>query len=47
MIKSKDFDLKIKGSDTKSFELITTAFKEKREELQENKKYYWRLATAN
>ena len=35
--KIKDFDLKIKGSDTKSFELITTAFKEKREELQENK----------
>jgi len=35
--KIKDFDLKIKGSDTKSFELITTAFKEKREELQESK----------
>ncbi|MDG1452276.1 MAG: hypothetical protein P8Q33_05800, partial [Polaribacter sp.] len=27
----------IKGSDTKSFELITTAYKEKREELQETK----------
>ena len=27
----------IKGSDTKSFELITTAYKEKREELQESK----------
>ncbi len=35
--KIKDFDLKIKGSDTKSFELITTAFKEKRAELQESK----------
>jgi uncharacterized hydrophobic protein (TIGR00271 family) len=32
-----DFQLKIKGSDTKSFELITTAYKEKREELQESK----------
>ena len=32
-----DFKLKIKGSDTKSFELITTAYKEKREELQESK----------
>lgn len=29
--------LKIKGSDTKSFDLITTAYKEKREELQESK----------
>jgi uncharacterized hydrophobic protein (TIGR00271 family) len=36
-IKIKDFNLKIKGSDTKSFELITTAYKEKREELQESK----------
>lgn len=27
----------VKGSDTKSFELITTAYKEKREELQESK----------
>ncbi|KOY50866.1 DUF389 domain-containing protein [Polaribacter dokdonensis] len=35
-IKIKDFDIKIKGSDTKSFELITTAYKEKREELQES-----------
>ncbi|WP_397447287.1 DUF389 domain-containing protein [Polaribacter sp. R77954] len=35
--KIKDFQLKIKGSDTKSFELITTAYKEKREELQESK----------
>lgn len=33
-----DFTLKIKGSDTKSFELITTAYKEKRQELQESKK---------
>jgi len=33
----KDFLIKIKGSDTKSFELITTAYKEKREELQESK----------
>jgi uncharacterized hydrophobic protein (TIGR00271 family) len=33
-----DFKLRIKGSDTKSFELITTAYKEKREELQESKK---------
>ncbi|MCG1035657.1 DUF389 domain-containing protein [Polaribacter sargassicola] len=36
--KIKDFKIKIKGSDTKSFELITTAYKEKREELQESKK---------
>lgn len=35
--KIKDFQIKIKGSDTKSFELITTAYKEKREELQESK----------
>jgi biopolymer transport protein ExbB/TolQ len=35
--KIKDFQLKIKGSDTKSFELITTAYKEKREELHESK----------
>lgn len=35
--KIKDFTIKIKGSDTKSFELITTAYKEKREELQESK----------
>jgi uncharacterized hydrophobic protein (TIGR00271 family) len=33
----KDFNIKIKGSDTKSFELITTAYNEKREELQESK----------
>lgn len=32
-----EFKLKIKGSDTKSFALITTAYKEKREELQESK----------
>ena len=32
-----EFKLKIKGSDTKSFALITTAYKEKREELQERK----------
>ena len=31
------FILKIKGSDTKSFELITTAYQEKREELQQSK----------
>lgn len=35
--KIKDFNIKIKGSDTKSFELITTAYKEKREELQQSK----------
>lgn len=35
--KIKDFKIKIKGSDTKSFELITTAYTEKREELQESK----------
>ncbi|WP_405606916.1 DUF389 domain-containing protein [Polaribacter sp. Asnod1-A03] len=34
----KDFKIKIKGSDTKSFELITTAYKEKRQELEESKK---------
>ena len=33
----KDFKLEIKGSDTKSFELITTAYTEKRQELQESK----------
>ncbi|TXD54476.1 MULTISPECIES: DUF389 domain-containing protein [unclassified Polaribacter] len=33
----KEFKLEIKGSDTKSFEIITTAYKEKREELQETK----------
>ena len=33
----KDVKINIKGSDTKSFELITTAYKEKREELQESK----------
>ena len=35
--KIKDFKINIKGSDTKSFYLITTAYKEKREELQESK----------
>jgi uncharacterized hydrophobic protein (TIGR00271 family) len=35
--KIKDFQIKIKGSDTKSFSLITTAYQEKREELQESK----------
>ncbi len=35
--KIKDFQIRIKGSDTKSFDLITTAYKEKREELQESK----------
>jgi hypothetical protein len=33
----KEVKINIKGSDTKSFELITTAYKEKREELQESK----------
>jgi len=33
----KEVTIFIKGSDTKSFELITTAFKEKREELQKSK----------
>ena len=33
----REFKLKIKGSDTKSFELITTAYKEKREELKLSK----------
>ncbi|MEO9569698.1 MAG: DUF389 domain-containing protein [Polaribacter sp.] len=33
----KDFKLEIKGSDTKSFNLITTAYNEKRQELQESK----------
>ncbi|WP_369047756.1 DUF389 domain-containing protein [Tenacibaculum sp. UWU-22] len=33
----KDLKIKIKGSNTKSFELITTAYQEKREELQESK----------
>lgn len=32
-----DFTLKIKGSDTKSFDLITTAYQEKRDELRESK----------
>lgn len=33
----KEFDISVKGSDTKSFELITTAYKEKRQELKESK----------
>jgi hypothetical protein len=33
-----DFTLDIKGSDTKSFDLITTAYKEKRQELDDSKK---------
>ncbi|QTD38599.1 DUF389 domain-containing protein [Polaribacter batillariae] len=33
----KEISLKIRDSDTKSFDLITTAYKEKREELQESK----------
>jgi len=33
----KEFKLEIKGSETKSFDLITTAYKEKKEELQESK----------
>ena len=32
-----DVKLKIKGSDTKSFDLITTAYQEKRDELKESK----------
>ncbi|MCI2229735.1 DUF389 domain-containing protein [Polaribacter sp. MSW13] len=36
-LRIKDIKINIKGSDTKSFELITTAYKEKREELQESK----------
>lgn len=32
-----DVQLKIKGSDTKSFDLITTAYQEKRDELRESK----------
>jgi uncharacterized membrane protein len=35
--KLKDFKIKIKDSDTKSFALITSAYQEKREELQESK----------
>lgn len=41
----RDFNLKIKGSDTKSFELITTAYKEKREELHESRKKIEALET--
>lgn len=33
----KEINLKVRDSDTKSFDLITTAYKEKREELQESK----------
>jgi uncharacterized hydrophobic protein (TIGR00271 family) len=33
----RDFIIDIKGSDTKSFEMITTAYKDKRQELQESK----------
>ncbi|TXD46582.1 DUF389 domain-containing protein [Polaribacter sp. IC073] len=33
----KEVSLKVRDSDTKSFDLITTAYKEKREELQESK----------
>lgn len=33
----KDVTIHIKGSDTKSFDLITTAYKEKRQELEESK----------
>lgn len=33
----KDFTLDIKGSDTKSFDVITTAYKEKKQELQESR----------
>ena len=34
----KNFQLQIKGSDTKSFDLITTAYKDKRQELEDSKK---------
>lgn len=34
----REFKLEIKGSDTKSFDLITTAYKEKRQELEDSKK---------
>ena len=33
----KEVSINVKGSDTKSFDLITTAYKEKRQELQESK----------
>ncbi len=33
----KEVKIEVKGSDTKSFELITTAYTEKRQELQESK----------
>lgn len=33
----KEFEFKIKGSDTKSFELITTAYQDKKEEVEESK----------
>ncbi len=33
----KEFHIAVKGSDTKSFELITTAYQEKRQELKESK----------
>lgn len=33
----KEFDIKIKGSDTKSFELITTAYQDKKQEVEEGK----------
>jgi len=33
----KDWKVKVKGSDNKSFELITTAYKEKRQELEDSK----------
>ncbi|MBU3009922.1 TIGR00341 family protein [Polaribacter vadi] len=35
--KIKDFAIKIKGSDTKTFDLISSAYKENREELQQSK----------
>ncbi|MDG1529531.1 MAG: DUF389 domain-containing protein [Polaribacter sp.] len=34
----KNFQLEIKGSDTKSFDLITTAYKDKRQELEDSKR---------
>ena len=33
----KDFTIKVKGSDTKSYDLITTAYQDARKELQESK----------
>ena len=40
-----DFKLRIKGSDTKSYDLITSAYKDKREELIESKKMITEMRT--